>query len=159
MRERTNVLRLFYRALTRHTLPDAPAVGRHPDYTQATLGHAARLYYDRGDLMRELDRHDLYPHQLHPFVEGDSEDVVFPSLIGALLGPAEAEGLKLTNLPTCTTMRGFSRRPLPAGAPPHPPAALPPRRRRTPQARSTSTQSPSLASSSRFGAATVGAQR
>lgn len=92
------ILRLFYRTLTRRILPDMNAVGHHPDHTEATLGHKPRLYYDRGDLTRFLRSHGLYPHQLHLFVEGDCEEIIFPALIGELRGPAEAEGVRVTNL-------------------------------------------------------------
>jgi len=92
------VLRFFYRALTRTVLPDADKVGWDPETVRRVLGHEPRMYYDRGDLVRFLGRQELYPHQLHLFVEGDCEDAMFPRLIEAVRGSAEAEGVKLTNL-------------------------------------------------------------
>jgi hypothetical protein len=92
------VLRLFYRALTRRVLPDADKVGWDPDSIRRVLGHEPRMYYDRGDLTRFLERQELYPNQVHLFVEGDCEEAMFPRLLEALRGPVEAEGVRLTNL-------------------------------------------------------------
>lgn len=96
--EAAAILRMFYRALTRRVLADVDAVGHDHHFTEAALGHPARLYYDRGDLIRFLKAHHLYPHQLHLFVEGHSEAVIFPALIAAIHGSVEAQGVRLTNL-------------------------------------------------------------
>jgi hypothetical protein len=74
--EATQALRLFYRTLTRRVLPDADMVGTDPRWQLRTLGHPPRLYYDQKDLRRFLVRKDLYPNQVHVFVEGASEEVM-----------------------------------------------------------------------------------
>jgi hypothetical protein len=96
--EATQALRLFYHQLTRRVLPDANAVGTDPEWQLRVLGHKPRLYYDQTDLLRFLTRTGLYPHQVHLFVEGDSEDVMVRRLIQARLGQLEEWGIRVTNL-------------------------------------------------------------
>jgi hypothetical protein len=94
----TQMLRILYRQLTRRTLPDVPFVGQDPRWQERVLGHEPRLYYDQLDLLRFLERNDLYPHQVHVFVEGDSENVLLPMLLENWLGPLGARGIRFTNL-------------------------------------------------------------
>jgi hypothetical protein len=94
----TQMLRILYRQLTRRTLPDVPFVGQDPRWQERVLGHEPRLYYDQLDLLRFLERNQLYPHQVHVFVEGESENVLLPMLLEHWLGPLEARGIRFTNL-------------------------------------------------------------
>lgn len=96
--EATQALRLFYKTLTRKVLPDADMVGVDPSWQQRALGHPPRLYYDQADLHRFLVRNDLYPHQVHVFVEGESEVVVLTALLEPSLGSIADAGVQLTNL-------------------------------------------------------------
>lgn len=98
MWEAAQILRLFYRTLTRRTLPDCNAVGTHPEWQERVLGRRPRMYYDQSDLLRFLIRHDLYPHQVHLFVEGHSEEALLPPLIETQVGSLPEAGIQLTNL-------------------------------------------------------------
>jgi hypothetical protein len=96
--EATQMLRLFYRQLTRRVLPDANLVGRDPRMQERVLGHEARLFYDQLDLLRFLSRNDFYPHQVHVFVEGASEEILLTRILEAWLGQLEARGIRFTDL-------------------------------------------------------------
>lgn len=96
--EAAQMLRLFYRQLTRRTLPDVPFAGQDPRWQERVLGHEPRLYYDQLDLLRFLARNDLYPHQVHVFVEGESEYVFLRMLLEHWLGPLDVYGIRFTNL-------------------------------------------------------------
>jgi hypothetical protein len=96
--EATQTLRLFYRQLTRTLLPDAHFSGKDPRWEERILGHERRLFYDQADLLRFLSRNDFYPHQVHVFVEGASEEVMLTMILEASLGPLEGYGIRFTDL-------------------------------------------------------------
>jgi hypothetical protein len=96
--EATQMLRLFYRQLTRKVLPDAHFAGQDPRWEERVLGHERRLFYDQADLLRFLSRNDFYPHQVHLFVEGASEEVMLTMILKAWLGSLEGHGIRFTDL-------------------------------------------------------------
>jgi hypothetical protein len=79
-------------------LPDAHFSGKDPRWEERILGHERRLFYDQADLLRFLSRNDFYPHQVHVFVEGASEEVMLTMILEASLGPLEGYGIRFTDL-------------------------------------------------------------
>jgi hypothetical protein len=89
------LLRRFYEQLTGVVLPDANEIDQ-PGLNERIIGHEPRLHYTRNDLKTVLFRLDLYPHGVHLFVEGETEEVVFNELFD--FGVADREGVRVQNM-------------------------------------------------------------
>jgi len=82
------VCRRFLHSLTGVVEPDCDEVYGDPkeDRKQRWLGHERRLYYDRDDFKRILERKRLSPFGVHVFVEGPSDKELLGGLIDAIWG-------------------------------------------------------------------------
>jgi hypothetical protein len=94
------MMRRFYYDLTGELLatPDEMFDLTGGRWKEELFGHPPRLNYTRDDLQVELTRHHLYPHNVHLVVEGETDELVFRSLIEALAGPPSDLGITFSNL-------------------------------------------------------------
>jgi hypothetical protein len=94
------VLRRFYHDLTGELLPTCDEIfdltgGR---WKEELFGHPPTLAYNRHDLRTDLIRHHLYPHTVHLVVEGETDELLFRSLLEALGGPVPNQGVTFSTL-------------------------------------------------------------
>lgn len=94
------VLRRFLYDLTGVVELDSDEVGGDPndDRRQRWLGHERRLYYDRDDFKKVLERKQLSPYGVHVFVEGPSDKELIGGLIDAVWGDHRRLGVRFTVL-------------------------------------------------------------
>jgi hypothetical protein len=91
------MIRSFYYDVTGELLPNPDEIFDLSDksWKRRIFGKWPIRSFTRADLQAELRRHDLWPHQVHLIVEGETEEVVCRRLIEGLVG-AEAERIGIT---------------------------------------------------------------
>jgi hypothetical protein len=95
-----SVLRRFLYDLTGVVEPDCDEVFGDPNLKckEEWLGHERRLYYDRDDFKKILERKQLSPYGVHVFVEGPSDKELIGGLIDAIWGDHRRLGIRFTVL-------------------------------------------------------------
>jgi len=89
------LVRYFYEGLTGVILPDANEVDQ-PGLNEHLLRHPPQLDYTREDLKNTLFSLDIYPHSVHLFVEGETEEALFKELFD--LGLPDPKGVRVQNM-------------------------------------------------------------
>jgi hypothetical protein len=100
------ILRRFYYDLTGELLlnPDEIFDVSDKSWKQRLFGRWPFLTYTRADLQAELRRHDLWPHQVHLIVEGETEAIVCRRVIESVAATKLSDlGIHLA------TLRGVGR--------------------------------------------------
>lgn len=89
------LVRAFYEDLTGLVLPDANEVDQ-PGLNERLLRHPPQLEYTREDLKNALFGLDVYPHSVHLFVEGETEEVLFRELFD--FGLPDPKGVRVQDM-------------------------------------------------------------
>ena len=95
------IIRSFYFDLTEELLlnPDEIFDISDKSWKRRIFGEWPTHAFTRADLQAELRRHDLWPHQVHLIVEGETEEVVCRRLIEGVAGvPPEKIGITISRL-------------------------------------------------------------
>jgi hypothetical protein len=88
-----DLIRGFYYQLTGELLlrPDEIFDGSDKSWKKRIFGRWPILAFTRADLQAELRRHDLWPHQVHLIVEGETEEIICRYLLEEISGAKPEE--------------------------------------------------------------------